>query len=202
VIIELAGLPGSGKSSIARQLAAEDGSVHRQVVAPAWLGLASRPMAAMAEAGRWKGVGRSTGWPAWPVLWLRALGQQSIRDRQGVLHLLEEGIAHHLWRECFLHPALEDAPWDELLAQSHPLVVLELDRDTRFRRVAGKPGKGKVNRMLTATGPNDPQWDRAEQLWDRMTEEAAKRRTVHRVSTLGSIDDAVERVRVVLNRLR
>lgn len=202
MIVELAGLPGSGKSTIARRMADEGTAVHRHVVAPYWLGLLSRPLRAVSEAATWRGVGRATGWPAWPVLWLRALGQHTIRDRPGVLHLLEEGITHHLWRACFLHPALENAPWARLLEQPHPLFVLELDSPARLARLTGKRGKGKVNRMLAESGTSGEAWRRGEELFERILEEAGRHRKVVRISTKGTVEAATVRVREAIERVR
>lgn len=202
MIVELAGLPGSGKSTIARRYTEHDAGVHSAVLAPHWIGILHHPLPALREALRWQGLRLASGWPAWPRLWLRALGQRTLRDRPGVLQLLEEGITHHIWRTCFLHPSLSGGPWPSLVAQPHPLIVLEIPAAMRLNRLTGKRAKGKVNRALAASGIDGEAWQRGDRLFEQILAEAERTRPVVRVSTDGNVREAIERVREAIDGVR
>lgn len=200
--VEFTGLPGSGKSTIVHRLAADMG-VRSRVVAPSWSScLAHHPLRTIRELGRWGGMGRGSGWPVWAGLWARSMAQDALAGQREPVELLEEGVTHRLWRAIFLHPALEAAPWQALpIVPRHPLIVLDLDRATRFHRIKSKTGMGRVNRQLADAGPESALWDRAERLFERIVREAAAHRKVVRVSTEGSEEQAVLRVRRVLAEL-
>lgn len=202
MIVELAGLPGSGKSTIARRYTEHEQNVHSNVLAPHWIGIMHHPFPAMREALRWQGLRQASGWPAWPRLWLRALGQRTLRHRPGVLQLLEEGITHHVWRACFLHPALTQGPWRGLVDQPHPLVVLEIPPEMRLSRVLSKRAMGKVNRTLAESGIEGAAWRRGEALFEEILAEAGRSRPVVRVSTGGNVREAIERLREAIDQLR
>lgn len=191
MIVELAGLPGSGKTTLVRGLVATRPDLRSTIVRPGWGSLLTRRGLALHPFNLARAVGPDRGWPAWPALVARALAQAAIRPAPGATILLEEGIVHHVWRTLYLHPGLEDAGWDRLLDQQGPLVVLAVSRGTRAARVAAKPGPGPVNRELaTQAGA----WARGEALFNRVLEAAGRGRPIHRVATEGSASEAATRL--------
>lgn len=201
MIVELAGLPGSGKSTIARLLSEQEVGITSHLLAPHWMGVMHHPIPTLREALRWEGLRLASGWPAWPRLWLRALGQRTLRHRPGVTQILEEGITHHLWRSCFLHPTLVKGPWPALLDQPHPLLVLEVAPAARLKRLGLKRAKGKVNRTLAESGADGEPWRRGDELFEQILATAAMTRKVVRVSTGGHVREAAERVREAMDGL-
>lgn len=197
MIVELAGLPGTGKTTIARSLDADDPTIRRCSVRPSWLVAVRHPC----HAAR---TGHSAGWwrsAAWRAAWLHAIRQRGLRDRRDAVLLLEEGVAHQVWRQLFLHPPLEAAPWAQLLTSPHLLLVLETDDLLRFHRLGGKSGKGPVNHRLLAAGIGGADWLRAKRLWETVLAEAERRRPVLRVRTVGRTDEAVMRVREAITAI-
>lgn len=200
MIVEMAGLPGSGKSTIARLLVEADPGVRRHVVAPSRATALRHPFTTLAESVRPSGIGPGTGWPAWPKLWLRWRQQQGRSPAASGLDLLEEGVTHHVWRALFRHPSLERTPWPRLLTLPHPLIILEADRATRMARVAGKSRRGRVNRQLALQGPAGG-WERAEALMEAILAAVPADRTVIRVGSSGGLEATLGDVRVVLASL-
>lgn len=198
MILELAGLPGSGKTTVARRLAQEVPELRR--LAPlAEHHLAPRHLSALlVEALRPAGIGPGTGWPAWARLWTRWQALVDIRSGPDTVELLEEGTVHLVWRGLYRHPALRRAPWPRLLALPHPLVMLVAPPDVRHARIIGKRHKGRVNAAL-ASGPTTNAWKRGEQLWGEILDALPPGRLVRRVDSTGPEE---ETLRLVVEAIR
>lgn len=193
MIVELAGLPGTGKTTLARQLAATIPGMRCHLPRPGPAAAFRQPHRFLVEALRPAGLRIGAGWPAWPRLWLRATDQVAMPVAAGGTDLLEEGIIHHTWRALFRHSMLERAPWADLLDAPHPVVVLEATRDVRRARLAGKTRRGRVNRELLADGDGQA-WERGEHLFQAILAALPPSRVVIRVDTGGPMQAAVARV--------
>lgn len=197
MIIELAGLPGSGKSTIARRLIGTSASLRSTVVKPRVAAFLDQPM--LLGSGLLPG----SSWPAWLSLCARRAAQDEIPDpgRTTIL-MLEEGIVHHTWRSRFMDPGLDRRPWAALLDVTAPLVVLVAPPAVRHARVSGKARGGPVNRQLAAGTPGDATWERAEALMTEVVAAAGRHRRVAMVNTEGGLEEAVARVAEAVGALR
>jgi len=189
VIIELAGLPGSGKSTIVARLIGATGSLRSTVVKPRVAAFLGNPL----RLG--SGLMPGASWPAWLSLCARRAAQDDLADpgRAAVL-ILEEGIVHHVWRSRFLHRGIDRRPWATLLDSPAPLVVLVASRAVRHARVAGKRSGGAVNQQLALGDPGDATWLRADAVMEEVLQAAATVRRVVTVHTEGGLEEAVGRV--------
>ncbi len=192
MIIELAGLPGSGKSTIVRELQRGDPSFHSLVVRPAFGALLPNRAGGV---NAWAALQPGPAWPAWASLCARHAAQSSLDPGARDTLLLEEGIVHHVWRSRFLHPGLDRRPWGALLESPAPLIVLVASQAVRHQRVSGKAHGGPVNRQLATAAPGDATWQRAERLMEEVLAAARGFRTVVTVNTEGELGNALGRVR-------
>jgi hypothetical protein len=200
MVVELAGLPGSGKTTIARHLATGDGRVRPLVLKPSLDPLLRQPGMTL-RAIRWGLLRPSLAWPAWAKLCLLREGSDP-QPVPGTILLLEEGIVHHTWRTLYRYPAARACPWARLLEAGPPLVVLRACRATRHARLPGKRVAGDTNRRLAAGQADEATWGTAERLFDEVVAAAARQRRVVDVSTEGGIGEAARRVSDVLATLR
>jgi len=201
VIAELAGLPGSGKTTIAKRLVLAHPGLQSVVVLPTLLTALAHPAAV---ARRLAGMGLPSAGGAvagWVTLAVRAARQDRLVARAGGSLLIEEGVVHHAWRELLRHDALGRVRWPTLLASAVPLVVLAAPAGTRHARIQGKRSGGPVNRRLAAEGPGGAYWRRAEELFEEVRAAALAQRPVLQVDTSGTLEQAVQRVAELLGRL-
>jgi hypothetical protein len=201
VIVEVAGLPGCGKTTIARRLADTDTDIARTVVEPSLVAMLRQPWSSTRAMVARHGLQPGQAWRAWFSLCARRTTQDLLRDPGNSILLLEEGITHHTWRSLLLHPALDRRPWRPLVAARVPLVVLEAVPATRHGRVRAKTHGGLVNRRLAAGSPGDATWRLVEELWEKVLAEAVRGRRVVRVRTEGDLEQAARRTREALDAL-
>lgn len=201
MIAEFAGLPGSGKTTIARRLATADSRIETLVVSPALHAALLHPLGALRSLAA-TGVPRSGRAAAACVALAarRAHQDRLVAGAAGAL-LIEEGLVHHTWRELLRHEALRRTRWPALLASRVPVVVLTAPPEIRHARILGKRSGGPVNRRLAGEGPGGAYWQRAESLFAEVLAAAGANRPVVRVDTGGTLEQAVLRVREVLGRL-
>ena len=123
-----------------------------------------------------------------------------IRSARSTL-LLEEGVAHHVWRELFLFPHLVTEPWHPFVAQQHPLVVLQADRETLRNRIRGKSTQPPANAYLASLSPDDPEWERAISTYETVLQAAGRHRPVLRIDAVGEQHVVAERIEAGLSEL-
>jgi hypothetical protein len=201
-IVEFVGLPGSGKSSAARQISAID---------PKWVSVvvrktrpqdvAKRPLAVARQLANWNHlrVQWSDKKAFFTLLRFRIDHDRAIAEVPPML-LLEEGITHHVWRELYVSPTLRTQPWGPLLEGVHPLIALEADQETLRGRILGKLKRGSVNERLAAATPGGQDWQRAQDLYEEILVRAKRFRPVIRVDTSGSLVGSVNQIRDVIAR--
>ena len=199
-VIELAGLPGSGKTTIAAWLAAQDPSVQTRVLRPSLDPLLREPRTAW-RAVRWGLLRPGLAWPMWAKLCLLRAAVDQLTEAPGAALLLEESLFHHTWRTLFRYPRTRGFPWARLVGTGPPLVVLRAARSTRHARLPGKRVAGDTNRRLSAGQPDDATWGEAERLFDEMVTVAARERRVVEIPTDDDVESSVKRVREALGAL-
>jgi hypothetical protein len=199
-LIELAGLPGSGKTTIAARLAALDPSVHTRVLRPSLDPLFREPRTAW-RAVHWGLLRPGLAWPMWAKLCLLRVAVDRLTPAPGAALLLEESLFHHSWRTLFRYPRTRAFPWARLVETGPPLVVLRATRGIRHTRLPGKRVAGDTNRRLSAGQPDEATWGDAERLFDEMVTVAARGRRVVEVPTDDDVESSVTRVREALGAL-
>ena len=194
VLIEFAGLPGSGKSTLVSRISKSIG-VPAEILDPAGSReLLRRPlsvgrMARQSPLLLWAGRNRRTALN----LALSATRKDWHESAPEPL-LLEEGLAHHVWRALFAKPDLMRARWQSLLQRSHPLVVLETDRETQHQRIRSKRSPGRINQILLESGPAGSEWAWAVESFQEVLRVARQMGPTLTVDTSGQEDEAVDRV--------
>lgn len=201
MIVELAGLPGSGKTTIARRLEEADRQICRQVVTASPRTALRHPAGTALQLIHAGGIGRHRGWPAWARLWLVWCTQCDLSLAAQGVALLEEGVTHRTWRALYRHPGLRRAPWPALLTLPHPLLLLEAPRDLRRARVEAKARRGRVNDALALPGASAA-WDAAEALMAEIVSALPAWRVVVRVETSGGVTETMSRVVAEVASLR
>lgn len=196
MIIEFVGLPGSGKSSIVRLIAARNPDIRTVIVTKArWTDVVRRPLATARHLAAWGSL-----WWEWSEkqalvsLLRRRIRQDSFVEDPGSLVILEEGMTYHVWRDTVMFPALRDEPWEPLIRGEHPLIALGADDGTLHARIKGKARRGRVNEYLASLSISGPAWRRAADLYEDILAEAARHRPLLRIDTSGGLEDAADRV--------
>jgi thymidylate kinase len=196
VIIELAGPPGVGKSTAIRRLVAAYPEWERQVIRQSLWVFPSHPAATARAIAHW--VPPCARWEqpfAAMQLARRRVNQDILARFRRAPLVLEEGVIHHLWRGLFLRPAWESEAWQPLVANSVPVVALQLVDDTLFERVANKERAHPVSARLATQGPDSDDWRRARALYSRVLAEAERTRRVVRVPASGGPDELARAIR-------
>ena len=193
MIIECVGLPGSGKTSLSRAVASELPLVRSvKILKASKADVIRHPAWIAAELARWAPfVSRWKDKQACSILVRRRISQDRVVRRAATPLLLEEGVAHHVWRELFIAPDLLQEPWQRLVQQDHPLLCLEADRDTLHSRVSSKQDPPPVNAHLATESSQGIEWDRAVDLYQQVVGEAARARDLIRVDTSGGWNKTV-----------
>jgi hypothetical protein len=193
--IEFAGLPGIGKSTVARVLT---GTPDRQNAGLRKLGrrdLVEHPMAVAHGFMRWRSV--SLGWADKRAVFriLRRRISQDLVTREGAsLVVLEEGITQYIWRTLFLYPDVWAEPWDPFLDVGYPLIALEADSTVLRERILGKGDGGPINQVLGREAAGSSGWTRAATLLERTLHQAERYRPVVRVDASGDLEATVDRI--------
>jgi RecA/RadA recombinase len=192
-VVELAGLPGSGKTTLAAELAEREAGIMRRVMRPTLAPLLRHPGVTFG-AVRWGLLHPGAAWPMWAKLTLLRVESDRLNSPPGATLLLEEGLFHHCWRTLYRYPAARRTPWPRLIETGPPLVVLRAERATRHRRLPWKRVGGDTNRRLAAGQPDDATWGEAERLFDELVRVAERGRSVIAVSTDDTIEESAARV--------
>jgi hypothetical protein len=200
VFVELAGLPGSGKSSTVRHLTEEH--------ATAWnAGLQKlgrrdalqHPFAITKQIMRWRSL--SMQWSdkrAVLRVLRRRISQDLVSGKASSLVLFEEGITQYIWRTLFLTPDLTSEPWAPFLDVTYPLVALEADPALLRSRILAKEKGGPINERLGGLPAGSADWIRAEALFEETLTQASRYRQVVRVDAAGDVSSTADRIREVI----
>lgn len=192
LLVELAGLPGSGKSTAVTQIVATRPGVESVVVDPGRLRDLVKPALLVGTLAGWIRFDHRSQHQRGVLRLVRCRARQNRLTDSGGNLLLEEGMTHHVWRELFLTPELKRIPWQGLLNDNFPLVALDVEVNLLKERVLGKARPGPVNRYLASA--SDDIWNHASGLYAEIIEEASRRRPVVRVQSGGSIDATVDSI--------
>lgn len=193
MIVEFFGMPGSGKTTLVRDVGDALGLPSRVLRPVRSKQFKRHPLAALRATWHWGSLKRRWGEQ-------RELGtslvkrriHQDIHSEAREWFLIEEGVVYHIWRELFLVPALADGPWRELLRTAEPLIVLDTPAATRHARIVGRGGA--VKRELNAQASDGPSWKRGEELLESVVAEAERHRPVARIDTDCPLEEARHRV--------
>lgn len=200
IFVELAGLPGSGKSATVRHLTAAH--------ATAWsaglrkLGrrdVLQHPFAITKQILRWGSL--SMQWSdkrAVLRILRRRISQDLVPGKASSLILFEEGITQYIWRTLFLVPDLSAEPWAPFLDETYPLIALDADPALLRSRILAKDNGGPINDRLGSLPAGSADWVRAEALYEQTLSHASRYRQVIRIDAAGDVSSTAERVRDVL----
>jgi adenylate kinase family enzyme len=203
MLIEFAGLPGSGKSAVARHLTAESPSIRTAGLRK--LGkrdIIEHPLAVTRQFARWRALG--TKWSdkrALRNILRRRISQDLVSDARSTLVLLEEGITQYIWRTLFLFPNLRTELWDPFLEVEYPLIALDADAALLRSRILTKDMRGQINQRLGGLPGESAEWDYAVNLYEEMLTHASRYRQLERVDATGDLATTVERVVLVIRAL-
>jgi hypothetical protein len=202
-VLEFAGLPGCGKSSVVRELvAAVPGA---QAAARLKFGprdAVEHPIAVARALAPWRPARSS--WSdarAFRDVVRRRVSQDisaSVVARRARYLLLEEGITHYVWRRRFLDARFDQEPWEPFLRVPYPLLVLDVDVERLRSRIMTKQARGRINTELEALAPDTLRWRAAVELYERTLEAAASVREVLRIDASDDLAATTRRVRQVL----
>lgn len=204
MLVEFAGLPGSGKSTTVRHLTA-DPSTARSVGLRklGTRGVVQHPLAVTRAVLRWRSAAAQ--WSdkqALVSVLRRRISQDLLTERAQTPWLLEEGITHYIWRKLFLFPALSAEPWEPFLDVAYPLVALDADTALLHSRILTKGSRGQINERLVGLGVENADWDRAQDIYEQVLARASQYRPVVRVDATSDPSSTVARVRDVIRHPR
>ena len=193
-VIELAGLPGAGKTSIARLTSQRSKNVDLRVPSSRFSHLVGlHPVRFARGLTKWLTLRRQ--WSnkrALARLVRRRFRYDSVgwtRKSSSCL-LLEEGLVHSIWRELFRDPSLKLEPWQELLeGYELAVVVIELPSHVAAGRIASKRQRGPINEQLVRADAD--QWVLAVDLYNLVLQQVPYV-TVQGIENLESVARGLE----------
>ena len=198
MIVEFAGLPGSGKSTTVRSLATElPGARNAGLRKLGRRDLLEHPVVVGRELVRWRGTRRQWADKRAATRVLRRRISQDLVSGQGAdVVLLEEGITQYIWRSLFLFPELWHEPWVRMLEVEYPLIVLDARPSILSSRILQKEGNaGQINNLLGGLSSGSAEWAQATWLFERTLTYAARYRRIVRVDATGDPLATLERAR-------
>jgi hypothetical protein len=195
MLIELAGLPGSGKSTVARALTGMPDTQNAGLRKLGRRDLVEHPMGVAHGFMRWRSL--SLEWADKRAVFRilrRRISQDLVTGQGASLVVLEEGITQYIWRTLFLHPDVWTEPWDPFLDVGYPLIALEAGSAVLRARILGKGDGGPINQALGRQAAGSSGWTRAATLLERTLHQAERYRAVVRVDASGDLEATVDRV--------
>jgi hypothetical protein len=199
IFIELAGLPGSGKSTTVRHLSAEDATAWNAGLRKLGRRDVIHPFAVTKHLIRWRSLSMQwTDKRAVLRVLRRRISQDLVSGKASSLVLFEEGITQYIWRTLFLFPDLGTEPWDPFLDVGYLLIALDADPALLRSRILAKNNGGPINERLGGIPPGSVDWTRAQRLYEQTLAHASRYRKVIRVDAGGDVSSTVERVRDVI----
>lgn len=196
MIIELAGLPGAGKSTVSRLAAASLGA---RSAKPSRSGLTRQSVRHPIVAARHLVplLPHVTHWhDRMELNWLlrQRLGQESLAVRNSRL-VLEEGIVHATAGTLVEYPNLHDAPWEPLVEGASGIVVaLEVDVATARERLKQKTTSGAMRNRLLAEPADGETWEHLTSTYERVLSQVSQVRTLHRVDASAAAPRVAQRI--------